>query len=163
MAYANSIILYGWTNDDAKETVAKLFNLESVPEPVVATKTKGKSVAKPAVPISSYSNNEYFKGLSKDDDLKIVDKINKRLKDEKFDMKFGIFEGGISSDEYMCYLTFNGSKENQSCDSDDISEKSFTIKEIKKFLDDSFKFSKDHPNIVIKQPKLIHLTVSDSK
>jgi len=143
MAYANSTLLYGWSNDDAKNIIKRLF--------------EGRN---PSI-ISQSDLNKLFQKLDKDDNNGICKTINNKLKEVNIKLTFNIFEGGLSSDEYACYLHFGKSKTNQSCNGDDISEQSFTIKELKSFIQESFQFNKDYPGLT--QPKLIHLTVADEK
>ena len=143
MAYANSILFYGWSGDDAKNVVKKLVNKNP----------------------NQNNLDKLFDNLSRDSEKyeNICNEINKKLQDIDVKLSFSIFEGGLLSDisSFMCYLHFGEIKSNQSCDDDDISKETFSIKELKKFFGDSFVFNKENPGLT--QPKLINLTVSDTK
>jgi hypothetical protein len=132
MAYANSTLLYGWIGDDAKAVVQKLTNDDC---------------------------KKLLESLSCDENNGVTKDINGKLKG--VNLEFNIFSGGLGSGEFVCYLHFGNIKTNQSCSSDDISSVSFTIRELKKFMAESFTFKRDHPGV--KQPQLIHLTVADEK
>jgi hypothetical protein len=69
--------------------------------------------------------------------------LNKKIAEKKLPFKYDVFKGGMGSKAFEPYLYFDKIIENQSCNSDDISTSGFDLKEIKKLLDTSFKFSKD--------------------
>ena len=144
MAYANSVLFYGWSGKDSEAIIEKLLDNESL------ELIRGLEIKK-----SSHADHKRYKA--------VIELINKKLDNSKANIKFGIFEGGLSSNEYKCYLYFGSFKTNESSNSDDISETSFTIKELKNFFNLSFKFNKDHEKEKMSRPNFIHLTVADDK
>lgn len=137
MSYANCIVFYGWLEDDSKEIINSLLKKNC---------------------------NSLFKKLTKDDKYNknsIIKKINQELEKHKINLKFSIFEGGYSSNEFKCFLHFGQTKSITSANDDEIEDLSFSIKELKSFINESSKFCKEHPDI--KNPKLIYLIVSDEK
>lgn len=133
MAYANSVVFYGWLGKDALHTVNHIL---------------GKNTCKN---IDDMLNNK--------DDL--MGKMNKKINNEKLKIAIDKFEGGLCSDEKQIYLYLGKTITCCSGSDDDIDSSSYTLDELKQFLDMSFAMKNitDHKC----KPKLINLVVSDSK
>lgn len=133
MAYANSIVFYGWLEDDAVHTINHILG-----------------------------ENKYKTSKCLiDNEKKIEQCLKKKINNDGIKLFINIFEGGLNSDEYKVCLYFNKYKECQSSSDDDIDDCSFSLDDIKEFMDMSFAMKNvtDHKC----KPKLINLVVSDSK
>lgn len=133
MAYANSVVFFGWVDKDAKQILKLLCDKEDC----VAVE----------------------KNIKKEYDDKLFKKVNKTLLEHNITME--IFESGLGEDEVVLYLYFNKQISCQSCSSDHIDDGSLTLVETKALLDASFAFKQKNPKTP--QPKLFNYVVSDTK
>ncbi len=132
MAYANSIMFYGWLGDDALHTIKFLLPNENY--------TSIKLIMK---------NN------------KIDEKLNNKINDNNIAIKIGTFRGGSNSEESKLYLSIGKVLESTSCDDSDICDTSYSLEEIKNFMNMSFSI-RGMTNSKYK-PKLYNLVVTDTK
>lgn len=105
MAYANSLVFYGWLESEALDTVNFIL---------------GKNTC--ATLDMLYKNRK-----------DIEEKINKKINNDKTKMMIGKFDGGMSSDEKYIYLHIGKVLNSQSCGDDDIDKNSYTLDELKFF------------------------------
>ena len=133
MAYANTLMFYGWSGDDALHTVNHILS-----------KDKCESLE-----------------LLLEDKDSILIKLNATVNKKNVIFNIDEFEGGLDSDERVIYLSIGKILKGQSCGDDDIDEKSFSLKELKEFINMSFAI-KDFTDFN-RKPKLIQLVVSDTK
>lgn len=133
MAYANAVMLYGWSDKDATNIITKL--------------TKQKIIA-------------LERSYDKETDT-FIKLINDKLKKLNAEIKFDVFDGGLSSNiKSIPYVYFKCHTVSSSGD-DDFDEKHFTIKEMKEMFNQSFQFSKTFPGIP--PPVMKILVNSDTK
>ncbi|ARF12086.1 hypothetical protein Klosneuvirus_3_221 [Klosneuvirus KNV1] len=116
MAYANAIMFYGWSGDEANKLVTKI------------TKTKMVELKR-----------------QDDNTDKFVKSINDTFKKIKAPIQLQVFDGGLGNgkDKTNCipYVYFKCHSV-ESAGDDDFDEKGFTIKEMKEMFNSSFEFSK---------------------
>lgn len=133
MAYANSITFYGWLKNDAVQTVQYILKDDKIKSPQFLFENKKE----------------------------IEEHLSKKISNDKIKLKINKFEGGLSSDTFEIYLFFGKQLSHESCGDDDISDASFTLEDIKNFIDMSFAIKNiTNPK---NKPKLINLIVSDTK
>ncbi|ARF08267.1 hypothetical protein Catovirus_1_317 [Catovirus CTV1] len=133
MAYANSVVFYGWLGNDAIQTVSYILNDKKI------------------------SSKKYLL----DNKDKLQDQLNKKLMSTKIRLTIAEFEGGLFSNKNEVFLHFDKSISTTSSDDDDICYCFYTLENLKNLMDMSFKI-KDITDPKIK-PKLINLVVSDTK
>jgi hypothetical protein len=135
MAYANALMFYGWSGDEATKLITKLTKQKMI--------TSGRSY--------NDKTNTFIKS------------INDKLKNLNAGIQFNIFDGGIADNSETNFIPYAYFKrhEVESSGDDVFDEKSFTIKEMKEMFNQSFQFSKTFPNNP--QPTMKILVNSDSK
>lgn len=122
-----------------------------------------------------WTNKDCFSLVEKITDMKNISKltfdkntiktINSELEKIDKELKFDVFKAGLGSDESIAYVRIGKELDHMSCDSDDISEASYTLAEFKGLLDMSFQFDRTHskPTAKLPKPKLYNLVVADDK
>lgn len=148
MAYANSILFYGWSKEDARNVVRALVGEDLVGQ--VKRKRDDEDDDR---------NNQVIDIENET----LVKRINQKFEELGIGLRFDIFFGGLGCTEAVNYLHFTKHVlANQSCDGSDIGEVSFRNGRLKSMLSVSRHFETSHPEVIV-SPRLIHLTVADEK
>lgn len=115
MAYANALMFYGWSGDEATKVITKITKIKMIP----------------------LKRND-------DERDKFVEIVNDKFKILNAPIKFEVFEGGIGTEDLtncVPYVYFKCHSV-ESAGDDDFDEKGFSIKEMKEMFNSSFEFSK---------------------